>query len=326
MRHAESKRCLVVGGGFVGGHVARRLANAGHRVTIFSRGINPWLAERSEDVDVVRGTVETDGDVLGQLVRDTDVVLHFASSSKPPAAAAAPATGVESSITPAVLVLQAVADAGGGRTLVLASSGGTVYGAPDVLPTPESHPLRPSTPYAIAHVAVEHYAEYFAQHHGVASVIVRLANVYGPGELGRAGQGVIGTWLACAACGDRATLAGSLEIARDYVYAEDAAEGIRLLVECGARGTFNIGSSTATSLQDVLASVVKIVGSPLELALDTSEHATAHVPRTQLDCSRLRVETGWHPEVTLSAGIERTWDWTAAYLASGAPVSAFVSG
>jgi UDP-glucose 4-epimerase len=165
-------------------------------------------------------------------------------------------------------------------------------------------------------VALEHYSRYFEVHCGLRRLVVRFSNVYGPGELGRGGQGVIGAWLAAAAVGAKAHLLGSLAVERDYLYAGDAGEAVRLLVEHEATGVYNVGSSVAVSLEQVLECVVHEVGIPLELAVDSGEHATAHVMRTQLDCTRLRTETGWEPRMSLTEGIAAAWEWMSRYVAT----------
>src|SRR5665213_312199 len=106
------RTCLVVGGGFLGGHIARCLADRGHRVTVFSRNLNPWLNLRSAGIDIQQGDVEQDGRLLLRLVDDAEVILHFASSSKPPTAAASPILDLEQTIRPALLVMEAVKHAG----------------------------------------------------------------------------------------------------------------------------------------------------------------------------------------------------------------------
>jgi UDP-glucose 4-epimerase len=90
------------------------------------------------------------------------------------------------------------------------------------------------------------------------------------------------------------------------------------LVERDAHGVYNVGSSTATSVDEVLTAVGGVVRVPFEPRVDPSEYVTAYVRRTQLDCSRLRAETGWLPRTSLTEGIEHAWEWTAAHLGSEA--------
>ena len=309
---APDLRCLVVGAGLLGSHVARELADCGYEVAVFTRGVNPWFtSERQEDIAVNFGEIEAERELLSELIEEADCVVHLASSSRPPMAAHAPALDLARTVVPALTVAEMVARHGDEKLLVTSSSGGTVYGTPLVLPTPETHPLRPTTPYAISHVALEHYLLHFQRHFRLRSATCRFGNVYGPGELGRGGQGVIGTWLREVALGEQPIALGDLDVARDFVYVDDAARAVRAIIENSCCGPYNIASSSATSLRELLGIVRDVIGIAIHpiAAPAGVRHATAEIRRTCLDITRIRQHVGWTPSVTLSEGIRLTWDW-----------------
>jgi UDP-glucose 4-epimerase len=313
-------RCLVLGGGFLGSHVAHVLAAEGREVTLFTRSVNPWLtADRADGIRIHLGRIESDADLLGELVDEADVVVHLASSSRPPEAMRAPALDVEQTVIPALAVLQTMSTADHGKLLLVCSSGGTVYGRPLQLPTPEEHPLRPLTPYAISHAAVEGYVDFYRQLHGVQAVTLRFANVYGPGELGRGGQGVIGTWLRQIVIGERPVLLGHATVARDFLYVDDAARAVSALIGTAApRAVYNVGSGTSVSISEVLHVVREVTGYPLEPTLGSAAPGAPlpQIPATCLDISRLCADSGWRPERSLAEGVSLAWAWANGHWGS----------
>ncbi len=310
------QRCLVLGAGFLGSHVAHHLAQTGFEVSLFSRSFNPWFtSERAEGIDIHVGRIEGETDLLRKLVGAADTIIHFASSSRPPTALLAPVQDLEQTVTPALTVLQILSDAEPGKTLMMCSSGGTVYGKPSELPTPEDHPLRPLTPYAISHAAVERYVAFYRRTYDLDAVVLRFANVYGPGELGRGGQGVIGTWLHQIAIGERPVLVGSLNVSRDFIYVEDAAQAVAALLNSRQSNVFNIGSGTTTTLLEVLTNLRATVGSEVETTLGSfaEHHPVVDIPVTHLDTTRIRAETDWSPETSITDGLESTWAWATEH-------------
>lgn len=311
--HRNVSRCLVLGAGLLGSHIARHLADSGYDVDVYSRGLNPWFDEnRRAGIDVHIGRIESETELLEELVDAADCVVHLASSSRPPLAARAPVVDVEQTITPALIVMQLVARCAGSKMLLSCSSGGTVYGIPNRFPTPETHPLQPTTPYAITHVALEHYLDYYRRAHGLECITMRFANVYGPGELGRGGQGVIGTWLRQIAIGERPVLLESTSVSRDFIFISDAASAVTALIDNGRPGTaYNVGSNTTTSLLDLLEVVRSVTAATIEPAPGSpaSDYSASLIPMTHLDTTLIREHAGWEPTVGLEDGIARTWTW-----------------
>jgi len=307
------KRCLVLGAGLLGGHVARHLADSGYSVDVFTRGFNPWFDEKQRaGIDIHVGRIEAETDLLRELIGAADYVIHLASSSRPPAAERAPIVDLEQTVTPALTVLQLVSEHGGSKRLVMCSSGGTIYGRPQELPTPESHPFQPTTPYAITHVALEHYLDYFRQAHDVEAIMLRFANVYGPGEFGRGGQGVIGTWLRQVAIGDRPVVLGTLSVSRDFVYVEDAARAVSATLAHGKPGVaYNVGSNTTTSLLELLGVLRSVTDVQIEPTpgLSPVDHSAVAIPTTLLDTTLIAQHTDWSASVPLDEGVEKAWRW-----------------
>ena len=313
-------RCLVVGAGLIGSHVARRLADEGADVTVFSRGLNPWLdEERRRGIDIHLGEVQEGERVLEELVAASDTVVHTESSSRPPTAVRDPVWDLQNSVVPALTVMRLVLAAPHAPLLLLASSGGTVYGNPVELPTPETHPLLPRTPYAISNVAVERYADFYAAQGSLRRVVLRFSNVFGPGELGRGGQGVVGVWLRQIAAGTESALLGDPTLARDFVYVDDAATAVAAVVRGARQGVYNVGSSRATTLAEVMEIMKEVTGMPVEFepSAPPEGHPTSYIERTQLDIRHIREDTGWVPQTSFVDGVRKTWSWVLGVTASG---------
>lgn len=301
---------LVVGGGFLGSHVAHQLAAQEHTVIVYSRSFNEWLvhSDRSSAgrIDLAEGELPSGGG-LRELIDAADVVFYTAGSSTPAMAQTDPGGSITSSVVPAAAVLDLMRETST-RRIVLASSGGTVYGAVERLPTGENHPTRPISLHGHNSLTVERYAMFFAERHRFEPVIIRYSNPYGPGQLARRGQGVIAAWCEALAHDEAITIYGDGHVRRDFVFIEDAAAATVLAgLEARASIVYNVGSGASCSLESLLeivqdvaqrrASIVKVPARPVD------------VPVTQLDCTRITSELGWRPTTTLEAGVRASWEW-----------------
>lgn len=299
----------MLGGGLLGGHVAVRLAERGHPVTVASRSFNPWLLERVHDgaaVELVERTIAATAE-LTDLIAAADVVFFLAGASTPTHADRHLTSSTVDSVVTALTVLDAMRQTDT-RRVVLASSGGTIYGEPATLPTPESHPLDPIAIHGMNSVVTERYAEFFAQRHGFEVSLLRYSNVYGPGQTGRRGQGVVAAWCRAFSLGEPITVFGGLDVRRDFVYADDAAEAtVEVALAPGATGAFNVGSGEAVPLRRVLELVGETADRPVSVRHEPSRGLD--VAATALDCSRLTASTGWSAATPLTVGIRRSWDW-----------------
>jgi UDP-glucose 4-epimerase len=202
----------------------------------------------------------------------------------------------------------------GQKRIVLASSGGTVYGRPETLPTPEDTPTRPISVHGVNSVATEQYALFYARQHGLEPSIVRFSNVYGPGQYARRGLGVVAAWCEALAAGEPVVILGDGEVRRDFIYADDAARAaVAVAFDAPRPGVYNSGSGVSTSLRELLELIAEASGR--DPKLDRRPAREIDVPVTQLDSSALQGHTGWTPEVDLAEGLARTWEWTQRHAA-----------
>jgi UDP-glucose 4-epimerase len=304
--------CLIVGGGFLGAHLAERLAGEGRDVTIFSRSFSEWLLRRTRggrgDIRLVQGEVPPGGDLL-ELIAAADVVFYMAGSSTPSMASADPGGSIIRHVVPAAAVLDLMRETPT-RRIVIASSGGTVYGAAEQLPTPEDHPTRPISLHGHHSLTIERYARFFAERSGFETIILRFSNPYGPGQISRRGQGVVAAWTQALARNEPLLVFGDPATRRDFVFVDDLIEATVLAGLHAPPGTYNVGSGEATALEEVIELLFAAAGRETEVVHGDSR--AVDVPVTQLDSSRLRLATGWRPVVDMHEGIRASWEWACA--------------
>lgn len=310
----EAGRILVVGGGLIGTEVALDLARRGADVVVISRSISPRLGGLAAEAGIELVTAEAKrGAELSRAAKGSSAVICLAGSSTPARAAADPDGALLGSLGPVLAALESAAEAGAPR-VVIASSGGTIYGADAPTPTPEDAPLEPSSLHGVNSVAAESFASYYRREHGMAVSVLRFSNVYGPGAEPRRGQGVISAWARALAIGQPVTLIGSEEARRDFVFSTDAAIAVRLALSAPA-DTYNVGGGETVALAELLDRLREVSG--VDPEVERLPGRGVDVPVTHLDISKLRAAAGWEPRIGLREGVAAVWDWETSQLAAG---------
>ncbi|WP_029008281.1 NAD-dependent epimerase/dehydratase family protein [Azospirillum halopraeferens] len=300
----RSTKCVVLGGGgFIGTNLCRYLLGRVAELRAF--GYGPSFP------DAVRGVVWHEGgfDDAGRLaaaVDGCDTVFHLISSATP----ASPVGDTVADLT-ATLRLLELCRAGAVGRIVFVSSGGTVYGVPATVPTPEDAPTDPITAYGIAKLAIEKHLALYRHLHGLDYRILRVANPFGPFQTAGKGQGVIAAFLRRALAGQPVEIWGTGDVVRDYVYVDDVVEALVLAAtHAGDERLFNIGSGVGRSLAAIVDDLGAVLGRPPEIV--HREGRAVDVPRSVLDITRARHDLGWEPRTDWHDGLRRTRDWIAA--------------
>lgn len=183
---------LVVGGtGFIGKHLIDQLIIQGDIVTVYDR--KEPKSEKITECRFIRGGLD-DQQKLLMATKGIEIVYHLAWDTFPGTSIQAPIEDVISNVIGSINLLDACVKNDVHR-IVFSSSGGTVYGQPMRLPFDENHFTDPISSYGITKLTVEKYIKLYAYLYNLKYVILRIANVYGEGQLPYRGQGVIPTFL-----------------------------------------------------------------------------------------------------------------------------------
>jgi UDP-glucose 4-epimerase len=302
-------RILVTGGaGFIGSHVVDTYVAAGHEVAIldnFSTGtetnLNPSAQVHRLDLRDQQG--------VERIVAEfrPEIVNHHAAQSEVPKSVADPTYDAQVNIIGGLNLLKACVDHSV-KKVIFISSGGALYGEPDVIPADEDHPVRPLSPYGTSKFCFEQYLGTFRRTFGLEHTVLRYANIYGPRQDFHAEEGrVIAIFASRMLAGKPVIVDGTGEQSRDMLYIGDVATANLAALERGAGGTFHISSGIAVSVNDLYR----------KLALMTGYSEFPHygparkgdVYRIALDNSRALRDLGWEPQVDLEEGLSLTVDY-----------------
>jgi GDP-4-dehydro-6-deoxy-D-mannose reductase len=286
----------VTGGkGFVGGHLLARLG--------------PRVISLDEDV--------TDADELAQAVAKArpESVVHLAAASSVAASWTDAGEPWRVNALGTVNMLDAVrAHSPGARVLVVST--GDVYGQADEIPTPETSPFRPTSPYAASKAAAELAADQFARA-GSDVVVARAFQHEGPG---RDERFAVGSWAAQIARAEGAgrgmVLVGDLTPRRDITDVRDVTRAYEALLDPSVpAGTYNVSSGHGVAMREVLDILVSLAKCPIEVEEDPSRFRASEVTELSGDPTKLRAATGWAPTIPLEQTLADALDAARAAVA-----------
>ena len=281
--------------GFVGGHLLTRLG---------ARAI-------ALDADV------TDADALAEAVAaaSSESVIHLAAASSVAASWTDAAEPWRVNALGTVNLLDAVrSHAPGARVLVVST--GDVYGQADEIPTPETAPFRPTSPYAASKAAAELAAGQFARA-GSDVVVTRAFQHEGPG---RDERFAVGSWAAQIAraeeTGRGTVLVGDLSPRRDITDVRDVTRAYEALLDPSVPpGTYNVASGHSVAMREVLDILVSLARCPIEVEEDPTRFRASEVTELSGDPSKLRAATGWAPAIPLEQTLADALDAARAVVA-----------
>jgi len=292
-------RALVTGGaGFIGSHLVDALLERGAEVAVVA-DLSTGLCERVPDAARLHVADIAEPAAIAPIFdgERPEVVFHLASQVDVRISVADPVRDARLNIVGTASVLEA-ARRTGARRVVLASTGGALYGETDLLPTPETAPLAPFSPYGASKAAAESYCGLYTRLHGLSTVALRFGNVYGPRQDPHGEAGVIAIFAGAVVEGRAVTVFGDGTQTRDYVYVGDVAEGFLAAAGAEHTGAINIGTGVETSLLELVEA--------LDVEPQFAPARAGEVSRSCLDVSRASELLGWDAAVPLEEGLDRT--------------------
>ena len=300
-------KILVTGGaGFIGSHVVDRLVQEGHEVVVLDNLVTGKRKNINKAVEFYKMDIESSG--LERVFRKErpSVVYHLAAQMDVRRSVEDPVFDARVNILGMLNVLeQAVKH--GTRKVIFSSSGGAIYGEQEIFPAPESHSLRPLSPYGISKLSGEQYLMYYQRLTGIEYAILRYANVYGPRQDPEGEAGVVAIFAQKLLNGEQPIVNGNGRQTRDFVFVEDVVEANMAVLDREAQGVFNVGTgqeTTINTLFQILLEQTKSTAKELHGPAKKGEQQ-----RSVIDATKFRQELGWDPKVTLEEGLGRTVEY-----------------
>jgi UDP-glucose 4-epimerase len=309
----SGSRVLVTGGaGFIGSHLTEALLETGAYVTVYDRfdgfykgkESNLVTASESPGFTLIEGDI-LDLDGLDSAMKDADVVFHEAGQAGVGFSIANPRAANDVNVEGTLNVLW-LAKKNGVKRLVNASSS-SIFGKPDYLPMDESHPARPTSPYAVSKLAAEHYVRVFHKIYGMSTVSLRYFSVYGP--RGRPDQ-VVHRFTESLAQGRPPLINGDGSHTRDFTHVSDVVAATTMAAEREDIGgeAFNIGFGERTSISELAEKLIVLMGKG-KVKPAYAEEQKGEFPDTQADNAKARKVLGWRPKVSLDEGLKSYVEW-----------------
>jgi len=242
-----------------------------------------------------------------------DYVFHLAAQASVKRSWENPRETLVDNITIQLNLLQAIVKLGlVPRILIVGSADEYGLVEPGDLPIDEHTPLRPLNPYAVSKIAQDYLGYQYYLGHGLNIVRVRPFNHIGPRQ--RLGFVVpdFAQQIACieADLAEPILHVGELSARRDFTDVRDMVRGYYLALAKGATGeVYNLGSSRAYAIQEVLDRLLEMSHASVEVQVDLDRLRPSEVPIAVCNCGHFRADTGWEPEYTLTRSLRDTLNY-----------------
>ncbi len=300
-------KILITGGaGFIGSHVADKLIEKNHSVVIvdnLSTGKKENINPRAKFYKIDIG----DKKISGIFKKEKpEIVFHFAAQINLRESVKNPLEDAKINILGGLNILENCKNFNV-KKIIFSSTGGAIYGEADIIPTSETYPAEPLSPYGIAKLATEKYLNYYNRVFGIPFLALRFANVYGPRQNSKGEAGVIAIFCSQFFLNQQPVINGDGLQTRDFVYVSDVAKAALLAMDSKKTGILNVATAKETNINDIFSMIKELTGSDLKEAHRPSEKGEQQ--RSCLDYSKINSELSWIPEYDLQRGLKETVEW-----------------
>jgi UDP-glucose 4-epimerase len=307
-------RTLVTGGaGFIGSNLVDALIARGDEVVVLddlSSGKRSNLeGALAAGARLHEGDVAKPGDVEAAFAQALpEQVFHLAAQIDVRKSVSDPVFDLGVNVGGTINLLEAAAREGTKRFL-FASTGGAIYGegAGRDLPLAEDTECRPDAPYGQSKHAAEGYLGLYARQHNLATIALRLGNVYGPRQDPHGEAGVVAIFCGALIEGTTPKVFGDGRQTRDYIYVDDVVAAFLAASASDVTGAFNVGTGREADVLEVGEAIAAAYDAAFEPEL--APPRSGEVERIAIDSRLAADELGWRAEVELTDGLARTARW-----------------
>lgn len=236
-------------------------------------------------------------------MRGANLVFHLASSTHPSTSNSDAVFDLESNLIGSVRMLKAAVESRV-RRLIFISSGGTVYGDPQLGPIPETHPTDPLCSYGIHKLAIEKYLYLFRARRDLDSIVLRVSNMYGEFQNLERPLGAVAHFAHHAIKGKPIEIWGDGTTRRDYIHVDDVVSALLKSVSYqGSEYLFNIGTGRSVSLNELVDLIRERV--PAQVLVNYRPSRSFDVHENVLNPARAERELCWKASIKLEMGLDR---------------------
>ena len=303
---------LVTGGaGFIGSNFVRWAHNAHpdwqittlDKLTYAGRMENLAAVMNSPRHRFVHGDI-ADAAVAGPLVRESELVIHFAAETHVDRSIQSAADFITTDVIGTFVLLEAARQAPNLKRFIQISTD-EVYGSVPTGASRETDELRPRNPYSASKAGADRLAYSYWATYNVPVIITRASNNYGPNQFP---EKVIPLFVTNAIDDIPVPLYGDGLNVRDWLHVDDHCRGIEVVIDRGTNGeVYNIGGGNEVTNVDLTHRILELTGRPLTLIRPVADRQ-GHDRRYALDTTKLR-GIGWAPQVRFERGLAATVDW-----------------
>ena len=309
-----SEKILVTGGcGFIGSNLVNRLVVDGYSVSVLddlSKGQKEYIKESlgEKNCKLTIGSI-TNHSLLEKLLAEVDVVIHEAAKPDVRASTDNLFSDFDTNVLGTLKVLNAMVKSEVPK-IVFASSGGTVYGETDVIPTPETEPLAPISHYGASKAACEQYISSFSSLFNIEAISLRLGNIFGPPS----NQGVMYDFFwKLKKDPTSLEILGDGKQVKSYLFIDDCIDAHIQSLKTNITGhmTFNIASTEGNTVNEVANAVVKSLGlTKVKYTYTGGKRGWAgDVKKAVVDISKAEKVLSWKPVTPKELGIQKYIKW-----------------
>jgi UDP-glucose 4-epimerase len=313
-------RVLVTGGaGFIGSHLCDAFLADGNEVFVVDDLSHGRIGRLPESVELYKESI-VNASRLSTIVSEIvpELICHLAAQVDVRVSVESPGSDANVNVVGTINVLEA-ARAVGAR-VILSSTGGAIYGEDAPVPSPETVPPVPGSPYGVAKYCAEQYVNLYNRLFSTEHAILRFANVYGPRQGASGEAGVVSIFCGNGIQGKPLTIFGDGKQTRDYVYVGDCVAAFQAAAAYGKAGVWNIGTAAEATVLDLATLAARLTGDHSQLVFAPAR--AGELSRSALAWERAAQDLGWRPATSLAEGVQAVVSWFEA----GAPDRAQLTG
>ncbi|WP_249643762.1 NAD-dependent epimerase/dehydratase family protein [Nocardia sputi] len=299
-------RALITGGaGFIGSHLLDRLLADGHTVTVID-DLSSGDRTRIPDTVAFHQADVADAAAVTSIIEESqpELIYHLAAQISVRYSVTDPQRDAQVNVIGTLNIVAAATTIG--ARVIMASTGGAMYGDGVPMPTPETVPPQTQAPYGISKYCAEQYLTLHNRLHGAHHIALRLGNVFGPRQDPHGEAGVVAIFCGHIAAHRTPTIFGDGKQTRDYVYISDIIDAfLAASTYTGSVAVFNIGTGSGTSVLELLDAVNTAAGT--SIAPRFAPPRDGEWRHGALDSTLAATELNWHATTTVADGIQTTY-------------------